>query len=84
MANALKEIEHAQRLCDRGDITIGEYFGLVEKWVDAEPVKHGRWVDGKCSRCGHHAPFWEMASTYYRSRYCPNCGAKMDEQQEVE
>lgn len=43
-----------------------------------EPVKHGHWIDGKCSRCGHHAPFWAMASTYYRSRYCPNCGARID------
>lgn len=89
MANALKEIEHAQRLCDRGDITIGEYFDLVEKWEDAEPVKHGKWRyirdeenNGlyECSECHHgdiHAKEREVP-------YCWNCGAKMDEQQEVE
>ena len=83
MANALKEIEHAQRLCDCGDITIGEYFDLVEKWEDAEPTKHGRWIyvqlplplsDGskecvRCSVCGTH---WDN-----ESNYCPNCGADM-------
>ena len=35
------------------------------------------WIDGKCSECGHHAPYWAMASTYYESYFCPNCGARM-------
>lgn len=82
MANALKEIEHAQRLCDRGDITIGEYFDLVKKWEDAEPIKHGRWIimsmyEYRCSLCG-------AIHTRTRTNYCPNCGAIMDEQQGVE
>lgn len=46
--------------------------------VDAEPVRHGKWILGKCNRCGEHAPFWSMATTYYESNYCPNCGARMD------
>lgn len=74
MANALKEIEHAQRLCDRGDITIGEYFDLVEKWEDAEPTKHGRWACGCCSECGY------VLTTTGLTPYCPNCGARMDAQ----
>lgn len=37
--------------------------------------KTGRWINGKCNQCGEHAPFWPMASTYYRSNYCPNCGS---------
>lgn len=41
--------------------------------------KTGKWVEGKCNRCGTHAPFWAMATTYYRSNYCPGCGAKMME-----
>jgi hypothetical protein len=41
--------------------------------------KIGRWIDGKCNKCGTHAPFWAMASTYYCSDYCPKCGAKMQE-----
>jgi len=53
--------------------------------VEAEPVKHGRWVDVEpapqnamfgfyvCSECG--AASWASSSPY-----CPNCGAKMDEE----
>lgn len=46
--------------------------------VDAEPVRHGRWLKAKasfhkkCSYCKHvlHMP---------RERnFCPDCGAKMD------
>lgn len=49
--------------------------------IDAAPVVHGEWKfddfdgDGKdytCSICG-----W---SCYSDSNYCPNCGAKMDEE----
>ena len=50
--------------------------------VDAEPVRHGKWMpreEGKvypfwerytCSECGEHSD---------DKRYCPNCGARMDE-----
>lgn len=43
--------------------------------VDAEPVRHGRWIicsDGYypyCSECNH----WPKEMT----KFCPNCGAKM-------
>ena len=46
--------------------------------IDAEPVRHGKWILGKCNRCGEHAPFWSMATTYYESNFCPHCGARMD------
>lgn len=49
-----------------------------EKELSIEPErKTGRWIKGKCSNCGAHAPFWPMASTYYESDYCPNCGSEM-------
>lgn len=49
--------------------------------VDAEPVRHGRWVaidriafgfpwKLRCNRCG--------VPQDYPHTYCPNCGAKMD------
>ena len=43
--------------------------------VDAVEVKHGRWYDKgslscRCSECG--------CKNTKESRYCPNCGAKMD------
>lgn len=46
--------------------------------VDAEPVRYGQWNNGRCTGCGEHAPYWCMATTYHRSSYCPNCGARMD------
>ena len=49
---------------------------------DAVPVVHARWKYGKCTKCGGDAPFWCMAGTYRASSYCPDCGAKMDEEVE--
>lgn len=39
--------------------------------------KRGKWINGACNQCGSHAPYWPMASTYYESNFCPNCGADM-------
>ena len=47
--------------------------------ADVSPVRHARWDEnGRCSNCGGHAPFWCMASTYYKSPWCQACGALMD------
>lgn len=59
---------------------------------DEEPVRHGRWIeygenkDGthnmRCSKCGAGLKSKGHANSYYtkhKYRYCPNCGAKMDE-----
>lgn len=47
--------------------------------ADVAPVRHARWDEnGRCSNCGGHAPFWCMASTYYKSPWCHECGCKMD------
>lgn len=48
--------------------------------ADVEPVRHGRWlcVDTDteqfflCNRC--------KKKEYWESNYCPNCGAKMNEE----
>lgn len=53
----------------------------IARWLRDAPTieerKTGKWIRGKCDQCGAHAPFWPMASTYYESDYCPNCGADM-------
>lgn len=53
--------------------------------VDAVPVRHGRWVKmdttgllavgtvWNCSSCGY-----PVGVSVVGSKYCPNCGAKMD------
>ena len=54
--------------------------------VDAVPVVHGRWIDGRgswstsnCSVCGWKIPYGEDAYLGY-TKYCPDCGARMDEE----
>ena len=47
--------------------------------IEAEPVRRGKWVlDGKydrhCSLCNENV-VWSF-------NYCPNCGAKMEEEQD--
>lgn len=51
--------------------------------IEAEPVKHGRWIEPRrvfdniyyhCSVCGNHY------AIYGDFNYRPNCGAKMEEQ----
>lgn len=56
--------------------------------IDAVPVKHGEWVDGKrmsldgtfywfreCSLCGYER---EDDNEEKDTNYCPKCGARMD------
>lgn len=48
--------------------------------IDAEPVRHGRWVKTKfdeyvCSLCGEEAP---NDGFDCGAKYCYECGAKMD------
>ena len=56
---------------------------MVEKLpaADVAPVVHGRWVNGcQCSVCGdRHGPYNSRHRPYYN--YCPNCGAKMDDEE---
>lgn len=46
--------------------------------IDAAPVVHGRWISypdcgvTRCSNCE-----WSIEECF-DSKYCPNCGAKMD------
>lgn len=62
-------------------ITNEFHFGLDNCDVNFAPVKHGKWIDGKCSVCGGEVPytyngFWE------ETPYCPCCGAEMDGDEE--
>lgn len=64
---------------NNGMISKQDAVKCLRKLPSVEPErKTGKWIDGKCNKCGTHAPFWEMATTYYCSEYCPKCGAKME------
>ena len=49
--------------------------------IDAEPVRHGKWVHVEddeylCSACKMEFTIEDFES--FVTNYCPNCGAKMD------
>lgn len=68
--------EVARRIIDSGR-TREQMLAMLSNAVpaDVRENKRGKWVNGMCNQCGEHAPFWAMASTYYQSNFCPNCGA---------
>jgi hypothetical protein len=51
--------------------------------VDAEPVRHGKWIrdefGARCGACGLYA-YRDKFGQPWESQYCPNCGARMDEE----
>ena len=67
-----------------------ELWRMVQKGELTEP-KHGRWIKGvdeyfgdemcKCSECGYLNLECEVFNLD-GFRYCPNCGARMDEVEE--
>ena len=53
--------------------------------IDAEPVRHGRWIQAKtapsyhyCSYCKSTHKMTMSCNKYVLLKYCPDCGAKMD------
>ena len=50
-------------------------------WVEKEVSDKGidEWQSARCSQCGkyHTTPYMYYFDNY---KYCPNCGAKMEEQ----
>ena len=60
---------------------ISAYDVIMLPAADVAPVRHGRWLCGDyydigdvCSECD-----WDSQMTHPSYRYCPNCGARMDE-----
>lgn len=57
--------------------------------VDAVEVRHGKWIEcedgGYCSECECDMPMYREDWTewkYCKTPYCPNCGARMDGEEE--
>lgn len=79
--NALYELYHNRPL-DYGRIRMrGDVLNTIENVPSSE--RQGRWVNGKCSKCGCEPlrmVFYRGELIYSQSdifNYCPNCGVKM-------
>lgn len=44
--------------------------------ADVQEVRHEKWFGTVCSACGESTSFW------FDCNYCPNCGARMDGENE--
>ena len=74
-------------LCKKSKMIVGfsrdnpAYCGMFLNSADVSHVRHGRWkCHGdcgvtECSACG-----WSIEEYVGDYAYCPNCGAKMDEE----
>ena len=75
-------------LVGKGLSYYGELIGCIEdaRAADVAEVVHGQWymLDDcanaglYCSACGRRVHHEEFAYKKLKSKYCPNCGAKMD------
>lgn len=59
--------------------------------ADVAPVRHGKWVKAhwknsvscaNCSICGFEAYHYDFQGVQKTYNYCPNCGARMDEEEQ--
>lgn len=63
-----------------------------EPAADIEEVKHGEWIPVQytyfglkryeCSECKDDE-YWQKRYIEHKEKYCPNCGAKMDERRDT-
>ena len=96
-ADALEDVlvNHGFYYCNESDYSDGVAWGFLlarddvreATTIDAEPVRHGKWTWEecvyKCSECSHKAygNILEcMDGTY---KFCPVCGARMEETDEA-
>jgi len=86
-ADALKEAIEKERFSGWGNCCVELDDAPT---VDAVPVRHARWLVNEkmrwivCSACGTNVPVvagWCMDA---HINFCPNCGAKMDEERREE
>ena len=70
----------------RADVLPGSTFDIVlkEPAADVAEVRHGRWIDGVCSECGFDAMYYKGVPAQVYTDYRPNCGARMDKEDEHE
>ena len=72
---------HAGESID-ADVVISDIKGM--KAADVAPVRYGEWIEQAwrptCSLCGFSGSLIDAPISPFK--YCPNCGAKMDKEEE--
>lgn len=82
LKNKTRMTEYDESGCGVHVFVVKEEDVLDALAVDAEVVRHGRWVlnkhygDYECSECGK-GDFTALDFKNHNMNYCPNCGAKM-------
>lgn len=95
-SDALLEIESIPK----GNWSSKRFFDAIEAVpaADVEPVRHGRWIQSteecgwselECAECSECAEDYVLDEWGYEDfskfmNYCPNCGAKMDKEEDHE
>lgn len=89
-ANKLKENIKAEQKnnANMGMSVICDWFIEAinnEPAADVQPIKHGRWIGNEviqCSNCNFTMNGNAYGKLVYKCfKYCPNCGARMDGEQ---
>ena len=62
--NETHALTYIREAADRGEIQA----------ADVAPVAHAQWKDDTCTNCGYGVQPWNNTG------YCPNCGARMDKE----
>lgn len=62
---------------------------LAVNYLEVEPVRHGRWINDRndipmCSICGYYTPYDRAIDDYEYGNFCPNCGARMESENEID
>lgn len=65
----------------------GQYLIDIQPAADVAPVVYAEWLENSfvstaCSNCGEKFDIYD--NEIIRFRYCPNCGAKMDGEENVD
>lgn len=93
-ADELKDWSEIVPLTDDGGIDINDFEEKLRSMptIDAEPVRHGKWIPSpscaidsrgftdmfKCSECKRYS-YYAYPVERLDYKYCPHCGARMDE-----
>lgn len=92
--NRYLEAPHVQ--LRNSDISVGLRMGINTcltflnnaNTIEAEPVRHGRWIDkgeyAVCTECGGRSgtQYDGVEPVPLRAQFCPNCGADMRGEEE--